>query len=106
MKNGSEVPPRVVPTLLPHADFGDPECCGCLHGIINGDLAHIECNECGQVLRRVRAAYLEKTFAEMESSLDVDSAVCPYCGTENSFPGFSRVQAFICQHCGRPCSKP
>ena len=45
-----------IETTLPHSDFGDPECCGCLNGVIRGDQADIICNECGTVLRTVPAA--------------------------------------------------
>ena len=45
-----------IETTLPHSDFGDPDCCGCLNGVIRGDQADIVCNECGTVLRTVPAA--------------------------------------------------
>jgi hypothetical protein len=45
-----------IETTLPHSDFGDPECCGCLNGVIRGDQADIVCNECGAALRTVPAA--------------------------------------------------
>jgi hypothetical protein len=31
--------------ILAHADFGAPDCCGCLLGIIRVNQANIECNE-------------------------------------------------------------
>jgi hypothetical protein len=31
---------------LPHSDFGDPDCGGCLNGVIRGDQADIVCKEC------------------------------------------------------------
>ena len=37
-------------TFLPHSEFGDPDCCGCLNGVIHGDWADIVCNECGAVI--------------------------------------------------------
>src|ERR1035438_5793132 len=52
MGRGSKAP---IATTLPHSDFGDPECCGCLNGVIRGDQADIVCNECGTVLRTVPA---------------------------------------------------
>jgi hypothetical protein len=35
---------EIIGTALPHSDFGDPDCCGCLNGIIRGDQADIACN--------------------------------------------------------------
>jgi hypothetical protein len=89
-----------IPTTIPHSDFGDPECWGCLNGIIRGDIALIECNECGVVIRTVAAADLEKTLREMELSLDIASAACAHCGAVHLSPGFSRLLAFTCDECG------
>jgi hypothetical protein len=36
-----------IETTMPHSDFGDPDCSGCLNGVIRGDQADIVCNECG-----------------------------------------------------------
>jgi len=88
-----------MPTILPHSSFRDPECCGCLYGIVGGDRAAIVCNECNVVVRRVPTAELEKTFTEMELSLDVATEKCPYCGSVNILPGFSKVIAFTCRTC-------
>ena len=60
-----------IETTLPHSDFGDPECCGCLNGIMCGDYARIECNECSTVIRTLAAANLQRTLDEMELSFDV-----------------------------------
>ena len=89
----------IMPTILPHSSFRDPECCGCLYGIVGGDRAAIVCNECNVVVRRVPTAELEKTFTEMELSLDVATEKCPYCGSVNILPGFSKVIAFTCRTC-------
>src|SRR5262245_12223690 len=45
---------NIVGSTLPHSDFGDPDCCGCLNGIVRGDQADIVCSECGNVVRTVR----------------------------------------------------
>jgi RNase P subunit RPR2 len=58
------------------------------------------CNECNAVLRRVPAADLQRTFDEMELTLDVASEICPHCGAINLFPGFSAMRAFTCKKCG------
>ena len=55
--------------FLPHADFGAPDCGGCLNGVIRGEQANIVCNECGAVVRTLAAADLQRTLDEMELSL-------------------------------------
>jgi hypothetical protein len=27
---------KIIQTTIPHSDFGDPDCCGCLNGIVSG----------------------------------------------------------------------
>ena len=49
-----------------YSEFGNPDCCGCLNGVINGDWADIVCDECDAVIRTVSAADLQNTFDEME----------------------------------------
>ena len=93
-------PDDVVGTALPHSDFGEPDCCGCLNGIIRGECADIVCNECGAVIRTVPADELRQALTEMELTLDLCSAICPHCGSTNLFPGFSKITAFICKECG------
>jgi hypothetical protein len=88
--------------LIPHSDFGDPECCGCLTGIIRGEAADIECNECAAVIRTVPAIELQQALTEMELALDLCSEICPHCRKVNLFPGFSEVRAYICKECGQP----
>jgi len=51
--------------MLPHSDFGDPECCGFLVGATAGDQPGIVCNECAAVVRTVPAADLQQTLTEM-----------------------------------------
>jgi hypothetical protein len=57
-------------------------------------------NECDAVIRSVPATELQRTFTEMELTLDLSSAVCPHCGAVNLFPGFSQILAFTCKECG------
>ena len=90
-----------IETTLPHSDFGDPECCGCLNGVIRGDQADIVCNEWGTVLRTVPAANVGQTLTELEIALEVAGEMCPHCGVVNLFPGFSRMLAFTCRQCGK-----
>jgi hypothetical protein len=87
-------------TTIAHSDFGRPDCCGCLCAIVRGDQADVVCNECNTVVRTVPAVKLRQTLDEMELTLELSSAVCPYCGSVNVFPGFSQIVAFVCRECG------
>jgi hypothetical protein len=69
-----------ISITIPHSDFGDPECCGCLTAVVRDDLAVISCNECGAVVRTVPKAELQHTLDEMESKLDPAIAICRHCG--------------------------
>jgi len=66
-----------IETTLPHSDFGDPDCCGCLSGVIRGDQADIVCNECGTVLRTVPVANVKA---------DADRAGTHARGCQRSLP--------------------
>ena len=77
--------------IIPHSDFGDPECCGCLFRVVQGDLAEIVCTECLVVVRTIPASDLQRTLDEMELEGDVASAVCPHCGATHLAPGFSML---------------
>jgi len=94
------VPHEPVP-IIPHSDFGDPDCCGCLFGVTKGDLGEIVCNECLVVVRTVPASDLQRTLDEMELAGDVASAVCPHCGATHLAPGFSMLMAFVFDNCGK-----
>lgn len=87
--------------FLPHADFGTPDCGGCLNGVIRGEQANIECNESGAVVRILAAADLQRTLEEMELSLVMSTAMSPHCGKVNTFPGFSEMISYACQEYGR-----
>ena len=90
-----------IPTPIPHMDFGAPDCCGCLTGRIVGDRGEIFCNECAEVVRAVPAVDLQRTIDERELQLDLAIGLCSHCGAVNLLPGFSRVEAFVCQTCGK-----
>ena len=98
-------PDRVIGTTIPHSSFGGPDCCGCLDGLILGDRAAIECNECGAVISAPSVSNLQRTLDEMELSLVCASAICPHCRAVNLFPGFDEILAFVCNECGRGVSK-
>jgi DNA-directed RNA polymerase subunit RPC12/RpoP len=88
--------------ILPHAEFGDPECCGLFfpEETTSGDAA-ITCNECGFVVKTVTVYQLQKALDEMQLKVDVASAQCPECGQVNLFPGFSQMMAYTCRYCGK-----
>src|SRR5690242_18576547 len=92
---------RAIGTALPHSEFGAPDCCGCLNGIVREDQAEIVCNECGAVVRTVPAEELQKTLNEMTLSLDVAAARCPHCKAVHLAPGFTSLVAFVCPNCGK-----
>ena len=64
-------------TILPHASIGDPDCSGCLNGIIRGYQAVIVCNECETVVRRVPSTASRQTLTEMKLTLDLSTEMCP-----------------------------
>lgn len=88
-------------TTLPHSSFGDDDCCGCLEGFMRGDEADVICGECGALIRTVPTADLERTFSELELTLDFVSEICPHCGKANVMFGFSAIMAYTSRECGR-----
>jgi hypothetical protein len=87
--------------ILPHSEFGDPECPGLFFPVVNGEQAEITCNDCGLILKSVPAADVRRTLDEMQLTLAVASEICPHCGSVNLFPGFDRMFAFTCRFCGK-----
>jgi hypothetical protein len=71
---------EIIGTSLPQSDSGDPDCCGCLNGLVRGDHADIVRNECSAVIRTVSVPDLRRTLDEMEISLEVATEKCPHCG--------------------------
>jgi hypothetical protein len=69
--------------ILAHADFGKPDCCGCVFPVNHGEEVEITCNECGAIVRTVLSADLRRTLDEMESQLVVASGICQNCGAVN-----------------------
>ncbi len=66
---------EIVPTLIPHSEFGGANCCGRLTGMHVGKLAEIVCNECGAVIAYA-AGDLRQILDELESQLYPATAVC------------------------------
>jgi hypothetical protein len=89
-----------IATTLQHEYFGNPDCCGCLNGIVRGHQAEIVCTECNAVIRSVPSTELRQTLTEMELSLDLSTAICASCGAVKLSPGFSKLLAFTCEQCG------
>jgi hypothetical protein len=77
-KEPAILPRDAVETTMPHATFGEPECCGCLVGLTKGDRADIMCNECGTVILSIPAASLRRTLDGLELSLEIATAICPH----------------------------
>jgi hypothetical protein len=90
-----------IRTTLPHQLFGEPDCCGCLNGMVRADYAEIICNECEAVIRRVPVESLQRTLDDLELSLDLTTTKCPHCGAVNLFSGFTEMLAFVCRQCGK-----
>jgi hypothetical protein len=87
--------------ILAHADFGADDCDGCLFPVITGDRADITCNSCGAVVRSVPVEDLQRTFDEMELSLEsCATEMCPHCRHVNVFPGWQGMMAYTCEKCG------
>ena len=86
--------------IIPHEDVEKVDCCGCLFVRTRGNEAEITCNECGVVVRTVPVEAAAATLVEMALS-EICSARCTRCGALNTFPGFSAIEAFICQECGQ-----
>jgi hypothetical protein len=61
----------VIATMLPHQSFGDPDCCGCLNGVVRGDQADIVCNECEAVVRTVRLPISNELSMQWRAPLPV-----------------------------------
>jgi hypothetical protein len=105
---------REYPILVPHADYGDAECCGIVMPVRNGEYVQLQdipaqnnqmpvdlmCNECGAVIASVPAGEAEQTLLRMAMSGGVCSETCPLCGELNVFPGWTAMEAFTCRFCG------
>jgi hypothetical protein len=91
--------------IVPHEFVGGKDCCGCLVAEFRGDEADLVCNECNAVIKTVPASDVESELSGMLlSQQDFTSAVCPHCGTINTFFGFSKMLSYICSECGEPVS--
>jgi hypothetical protein len=48
--------------IVPHSEYGDPECCGLILAHVRGDEADLVCNECGKVMGDCEIAFPKETF--------------------------------------------
>ncbi|MBV8552638.1 MAG: hypothetical protein JOY54_15175 [Acidobacteriaceae bacterium] len=87
----------VIGTIIPHSDFWDRECCGCLNAIIRGDQAEIVCNECEKVIRTVPAADVKKVLEEMQSSMDIAQDGALVAEPPTSRPSFRSCSVYLRQ---------
>jgi hypothetical protein len=71
--------PEYPDYVLPHSDFGDPDCCGLFFPVERGDSADITCNECA-CSEIGSVADLQHTLDQMELSQDLASEKCDSLG--------------------------
>ena len=70
---------REYPILVPHSDYGDPECCGIIMAVEREDgQADLTCNDCGVVIRTVPGAVAESTLIEMALTAGFSAETCPH----------------------------
>ena len=82
--------------IIPHEHVAKVECCGCLMVRLRDGKADILCNECGDVIRTVPVGEVESTMLDLSTTDVICSAHCTHCGTLNTFPHSSSIEAFIC----------
>ena len=88
---------------IPHELATGADCDGCLVVEEHGDMADLVCNSCGAVVDTVPIDRVGPRLMEL-ASVEICSARCPHCGGVNTFPGFSAIEAFVCQECGEGLS--
>lgn len=80
--------------IIAHTDVGGGDCDGCIFPVVSDDKAAITCNSCGAVVRTVPVVDLQRTYDEIELSLEATATeMCPHCGKVNIFPGWSSMMA-------------
>jgi DNA-directed RNA polymerase subunit RPC12/RpoP len=82
--------------IVPHGIAPGVECCGCIVAVVEDKNVELQCNECGAVLGVIQIDVLRGLLG-----LDAAKVTCPHCGKLNTFPGFSKMLTYICQHCGK-----
>jgi hypothetical protein len=93
--------------LLPHSEFGNPQCPGLFFPSARGNVVDLMCNDCGFVLCTVPPADVERMQDELQAAVGGgNKAQCPRCGIVNRLPPFTEILAFTCRNCGEPLSPP
>lgn len=91
----------MIATTIPHSDFDDPECCGCLSVVgRTGMTADFVCSECGAIVACARLDDTEAAIHTLELNAGATTALCGHCGSMNIIVGLSRAYAFVCKRCG------
>jgi hypothetical protein len=84
--------PEDIETIIPHAQFGAPECRGLLAGKPGEDLSEISCNECGAVLAYIVPEDLRRVLAENGASTwagAISPTFAPYASLPSRSPAAS-----------------
>ena len=89
--------------IVRHEVATGADCDGCLIIEEHGDMADLKCHRCGTVVDSVPIDCAGQRMIELASD-EICSEWCPHCGWLNTFPGFSAIEAFICQECGEGVS--
>jgi hypothetical protein len=85
--------------IVPHEVATGADCDGCFTVEERGDVADLRCNSCGLVVDTVPIDRAGARLMELAST-EISTATCPHCGALNTFPGFTAIEAFVCQECG------
>jgi len=74
----------MIVTTIPHSEFDDPDCCGCLN-VIGRTRMFVEfvCNECGAVVACAGEEDMEAAIHVLELNCPVTTSVCPRCDFTN-----------------------
>jgi hypothetical protein len=80
--------------IVPHETAG-VECCGCIIAAVDGSNVELRCDECGAVVGVIQVDILKGLLR-----LECATTTCPHCGKVNTFPGFTKVSAYVCAECG------
>jgi uncharacterized protein (DUF983 family) len=67
----------------------------------HGDKADLVCNECGTNFGTLAADAAEKTLIDMSLQQGLATEMCQHCRQVNLFPGFDKMLAYTCRHCGQ-----
>jgi hypothetical protein len=92
--------PEYPEYIVPHADHGDPECCGLIFPVLRGNSADLVCNECGVIVRMVPASDADRVVSEMTLDQEFATEICPHCRQVNILPGLTEMILFTCRYCG------